>query len=181
MRFVVEYATSSNGRRSAINAGYSPKVAGVMACRLLKNEKVMDALKGIRDKDARKLKLTREKVLQELARGLFRDPIGLQNAEGFVVTDLREVPVELRTIIDGFEVTQDLARDEDGVLHPVSQKIKIKLVPKANVTDMAMKHFGAYAAEKQITKVGVDWDSLYGPSPITDPADDAIKQIEEDE
>jgi phage terminase small subunit len=173
-RFVVEYATIGNGRQAAINAGYSEKIAAVMSCRLLKNSLVVAALTKIKKKDERKLEITRETVLMELAKGLFRDPIGMENAEGFVVMSLKDIPPELRSIIDGFEVTQQL--DEDGT--PYSQKIKVKLVPKASVIDMGMKHLGAYAAEKSVTKVSLDWDSMHDRSPIIDPAETEIKKIE---
>ncbi len=173
-RWVVNYATTGNGKQSAIDAGYSEKIAAVMACRMLKMPEVVAMLNKIKQKDNKKLELTRERVLAELAKGLFRDPVGLEDVNGFIVTSLKDIPPELRTIIDGFKVTQQL--DEDG--NPVSQKIEVKLVPKASVIDMGMKHLGAYAAEKQETKVSLDWDSLYGRSVIIDPAADAIKQLE---
>jgi len=173
-KFVVEYATISNGRQAAINAGYSEKIAAVISCKLLKNPLVVAAINKIKKKDERKLEITRETVLMELSKGLFRDPIGMENAEGFVVTSLRDIPAELRAIIDGFEVTQSL--DEDG--NPYSQKIKVKFVPKASVIDMGMKHLGAYAAEKSVTKVSLDWDSMHGRSTIIDPAEIEIKKLE---
>jgi hypothetical protein len=175
-RFVVEYATSGNGKQAALNAGYKPKIAAVMACRILKKKEVVAVLNKIKMKDLKKLELTRENVLMELAKGLFRDPVGLENSEGFVVTSLKDIPQELRTIIDGFKVTQQL--DEDG--NPVSQKIEVKLVPKAAVIDMGMKHLGAYSAEKQEQKVSVDWDSLFGRPVIIDEAENAIKQVKGD-
>jgi phage terminase small subunit len=176
-RFVVEFATTANSRQAALNAGYSKKVASVMACRLLKNPAVVAALNRIKSKDEKKLELTRERVLAELSKGLFRDPAGMENGQGFVVTSLRDIPAELRTIIDGFEVTQQMGDDGEGNYVPISQKIKVKLVPKASVIDMGMKHLGAYAAEKQETKVSLDWDQLYGRSAIIDPVDDAVRQI----
>jgi hypothetical protein len=180
-RFIVEFATVANSRQAALNAGYSKKVAGVMGCRLLKMPAVVAALQKIKNKDERKLELTRETVLMELAKGLFRDPAGMENADGFVVTSLREIPPELRTIIDGFKVTQQLGDDGEGNYVPVSQKIEVKLVPKASVIDMGMKHLGAYAAEKQETKVSLDWDTMYGRSAIIDPVDEAVKRIETDD
>jgi phage terminase small subunit len=172
-RWAVNYATTGNGTQSAIDAGYSKNIAGVMACRLLKIPEIVAIINRIKTKDEKKLELTRERVLMELAKGLFRDPIGMENADGFVVTSLREIPAELRTIIDGFKVTQQL--DEDG--NPCSQKIEVKLVPKASVIDMGMKHLGAYANEDHTVKIGLDWDSLANRSVIIDPAEDAIKRV----
>lgn len=176
-RFVVEYATTANAKQSAINAGYSTKVASVVACKLLKSPIVSAMLQKIKDKDNRKFELTRERVLGELAKGLFRDPIGMEDAQGFVVTRLSDIPPELRAIIDGFKVTQDMGPDEDGNIVVVRQRIEVKLVPKASVQDMAMKHLGAYAAEKSENKVSVNWDELHGRSVITDPASGAIEEV----
>lgn len=177
-RFVVEYCADRNGQRAAIAAGYSKNVAGVTASKLLAKPLVVAAILKVNSKDEKKFELTRERVLAELSKGLFRDPAGMENSDGFMVTSLKEIPPELRTIIDSFKVTQQLGDDGEGNYIPVSQKIEVKLVPKASVTDMAMKHLGAYAAEKQETKVSLDWDSLYGRSAIIDPVTDAIKQIE---
>ena len=173
LRFVVEYATTLNSRQSAINAGYSKKTASVIACNLMKKPEIAAALNKIKARDEKKMELTRELVLAELAKGLFRDPAGMEDANGFLVTSLRQIPPELRTIIDSFKVTQQL--DLEG--NPISQKIEVKLVPKASVIDMGMKHLGAYAAEKQESKVSFDWDSLHGRSIIVDPALEAIEQV----
>lgn len=172
-RFVVEMATLGNGRQAAINAGYSQKVAGVVACRLLKNPIVVAELHKIKKHDLHRAEITRERVLEELARGLFRDPAGMENAEGFVVTRLRDIPIELRTIIDSFRVFQQFGKDGDIV----GQRIEVKLVNKANVIDMAMKHLGAYAAEKHDEKVSFDWGSLFGRSEVIDPVTTKITSI----
>jgi hypothetical protein len=173
--FVREYATVVDGQRAAINAGYAKGSAAVTGCKLLKNPLIVAGINKLQAKSAKKMDFTREKVLAELAKGLFRDPIGLEDANGFLVSRLKDIPPELRTIIDSFEVIQDL--DKEG--NPYSQKIKVKLVSKASVIDMGMKHLGAYAAEKtdNTHKLNLDWDELYGRSKITDPAIEAIKQI----
>jgi phage terminase small subunit len=173
-RFVVEYATIGNGRQAAINAGYSEKIAAVMSCRLLKNSQVVAALTKIKKKDERKFEVTREKAIEELAKGAFRDPIGMQDAEGFVVTDLSKISPELRTLIDSFDVVQIYGKRGDIV----GQKITVKFASKAKFQDMMMKHLGAYAAEKSVTKVSLDWDSMHDRSPIIDPAETEIKKIE---
>jgi phage terminase small subunit len=175
-RFVVVFATIRNGTQAAINAGYSKKVAGIVACKLLKRPDVMAILHRIKAKDEKKFELTRERVLNELAKGLFRDPVGLEDAEGIVVSRLKDIPLELRTIIDSFKVTQMFSKEGEVV----GQKIEVKLIPKAAAIDMGMKHLGAYAAEKQETKVSLDWEQMYGRSSIIDPAEDAIKKMEDE-
>ena len=160
-RFVVEFATTRNHKESAIAAGYSIKIASVMGSKLMKNPKIRDAVNKINKKDERKMELTREGVLRELANALYRDIIGLQDAAGFIVTDLRMVPKDLRSVIDGLEVYQDF--DREG--NKTGQKIKYKIMSKTQAVDMAMKHLGAYAVDKQEKKISFNWDDLYGPLP----------------
>lgn len=179
-RFIVEYCVHFDGKRAAIAAGYSTKTAQVTASKLLTKPRIAAAIQKVGAKDCKKLELTREKVLGELAKSLFRDPIGMENADGFVVTSLKEIPRELRVIIDGFKVFQQMEYDEEArVSRPVSQKIEVKLVPKASTIDMAMKHLGAYAPveTKNDNHLRLDWDSLYGRSPIIDPVQPAIDQV----
>lgn len=173
---MVEYCVHRNGTQAAIAAGYSKKTAPVLAHRQLNNPLVQLAIAKIDKQDEYKLELTKEKVLGELANGLFRDPVGMQSEEGFVVTDLRKIPRELRTLIDKFEVFQYIG--EDGRI--TSQKIKVTLTPKGQMLDMSMKHLGAYAAEKQVQKISLDLDGLYNRSTIVDPAEQAINQLTEE-
>ena len=46
-RFVAEYVREPNGTQAAIRAGYAPSGAARMACRLLKEPEIRQALKGI--------------------------------------------------------------------------------------------------------------------------------------
>jgi hypothetical protein len=67
-QFAMEYALDGNGKRSAIAAGYSPKVASVQASTLLKNKEVQEAIDRFRRDSLRKFKLKAEDVLEELAK-----------------------------------------------------------------------------------------------------------------
>lgn len=175
---MVEYCVDRNGQRAAIAAGYSKKVAGVTASKLLTKPKIIAAILKVNTKDDRRLELTRERVLAELAKGLFRDLRGLVDEDGWFHGDLRKIPKELLDVVNGFDVEQTFGEDEEGSRIVIGQKFKIRIIPKEKSQDMAMKHLGAYAAEKQEAKLSLDWDAMYRRSTIIDPAADAIKQIE---
>jgi phage terminase small subunit len=178
-RWAVNYATTGNGTQSAIDAGYSKNIAGVMACRLLKIPEIVAIINRIKTKDEKKLELTRERVLMELAKGLYRDLRGLVDENGWFHGDIRKIPKELLDTVNGFDVEQTFGKDDDGNQVVVGQRMKIRIVPKEKFQDMAMKHLGAYANEDHTVKIGLDWDSLSSRSVIIDPAADAIKRVEE--
>lgn len=71
--FVDEYLVDLNGTQAAIRAGYSAKTAHVTACRLLKNVKVKPVIQASMDARAKRLEISADNVLRELARIGFAD------------------------------------------------------------------------------------------------------------
>ena len=67
-QFAMEYALDANGKRAAIAAGYSPKIAANQASALLRKKEVQDAVDRFRRDSIRKFKLKAEDVLEELAK-----------------------------------------------------------------------------------------------------------------
>lgn len=67
-QFAMEYAIDANGKRAAIAAGYSPKVASNQASMLLKDRRIQNAIDQFRRDSVRKFKLKAEDVLDELAK-----------------------------------------------------------------------------------------------------------------
>jgi hypothetical protein len=139
---------------------------------------VKKAIQNLAKQDLKVRGLEREEILGELAKCLHRDIVGLQGGGKYIVTDLNQIPPELRAIIDGLEVYQNL--DQEG--NPVSQKIKIKISAKASAIDMAMKHAGLYAVEKHENlnkNVNLDITQLFTPLDPnkTDPVEQAILDV----
>jgi len=66
-KFCREYIIDLNASAAAIRAGYSPKTAGEQAVALLKDPNVSKFVKGLQEKIAKKLEITAEMVLAELA------------------------------------------------------------------------------------------------------------------
>lgn len=75
--FVAEYLISGNSTKAAIKAGYSAKTAGSQGSRLLNNVKISAAIENgrreIHQTAAKKLEVTSERVIKELARIGFSD------------------------------------------------------------------------------------------------------------
>ncbi len=72
-RFVAEYLIDLNATQAAIRAGYSEKTAQQQGSRLLLNVKVQEAITKGREKTAAKLEITKERIVDELAKIAFAD------------------------------------------------------------------------------------------------------------
>ena len=190
-KFLVAYAATNNGRQSALEAGYSPKIASVMACRILKKPSAIAILNKIKRKDEKKYELTREKVLAELAKGLFRDIRSLFNPEGILVLNhsvingkatgktIHDLPIELTDSIVGVKQKVDCYTADD--VEHIKVETEVKILPKDRAIDMAMKHLGAYAPIKTENDnvQRIDWDSMLQRPVIIDPVQEAAKQLKE--
>ena len=66
--FVREYLVDRNATQAAIRAGYSAKTAGSQGFDLLKKPEIAAAVEAKTEKQARKLELTAESVLEDLLR-----------------------------------------------------------------------------------------------------------------
>nr|WP_312967783.1 terminase small subunit [Brucella intermedia] len=67
-RFVAEYLIDLNATQAAIRAGYSEKTAQQQGSRLLLNVVVQEAIAKGREKTAAKLEITKERIVDELAK-----------------------------------------------------------------------------------------------------------------
>ncbi len=65
--FIHEYLVDRNGKQAAIRAGYAPKNAEITASKLLRLTKVRKAVDAVIEKRTKKIDITAEKVLQEIA------------------------------------------------------------------------------------------------------------------
>ncbi|MBA8838348.1 phage terminase small subunit [Ochrobactrum sp. RH2CCR150] len=72
-RFVAEYLIDLNATQAAIRAGYSEKTAQQQRSRLLLNVLVQEAIAKGREKTAAKLEITKERIVDELAKIAFAD------------------------------------------------------------------------------------------------------------
>jgi len=123
--FIAEYLIDGNGTRAAIAAGCPASSAHVAAARWLKNEKVAAAIEAAHARRTEKLRVTSERVLEEIAKLAFYDPRDLFDENGQLkpVTELDDIS---RAAIAGLEV--ETKRHAGGII--VSRVGKVKLADK---------------------------------------------------
>ena len=117
-RFVHEYlaVTPHNATAAYARAGYraTGPAARVAAARLLKQPAIQAAIAALRDKDAAKFEITRERVLEEYAKIAFADPRKFFHTDGTL-----KHPTELDDATAGalqqFEVEEEYIADEPDV------------------------------------------------------------------
>lgn len=77
-RFVAEYLISFNATQAAIKAGYSAKTAQQQSSRLLLNVVVQAEIERRQNKTAEKLEITKDRIVDELAK------IGFANMQDYM-------------------------------------------------------------------------------------------------
>jgi phage terminase small subunit len=82
--FVREYVIDSNAKQAAIRAGYSVSTAEVQGCRLLSNDKVVQAIAKEREKQFKRLEVKADKTLLKLMRGQEFNIRRLYNKDGTI-------------------------------------------------------------------------------------------------
>lgn len=82
--FVKEYVIDSNAKQAAIRAGYSASTAEVQGCRLLSNDKVLQAIAKEREKQFKRLEVKADKTLLKLMRGQEFDIRRLYHDDGTI-------------------------------------------------------------------------------------------------
>lgn len=108
-RFVEEYLIDLNATQAAIRAGYSAKTAHAAGSRLLTNVKVKPVIRAAMDERAKRLEISADNVLKELAR------IGFADIRDLVEWDEEHV---------GFRPSEQLTDDQAAVVSEVLAETK---------------------------------------------------------
>ena len=108
-RFVDEYLVDLNATQAAIRAGYSAKTANSAGSRLLTNVKVKPVIQAAMDERAKRLEISADNVLKELAR------IGFADIRDLVAWDEEHV---------GFRPSEQLTDDQAAVISEVLAETK---------------------------------------------------------
>jgi phage terminase small subunit len=141
--FAAEYLTDFNATRAAIAAGYSKKTATEQGARLLTNVKVAEQIEKKLGKRLGKLEISADKVLQELAKLAFYDPINFFEDDGSLKR-LQDLDEHTRMALAGIEVTE-LFEGKD-VPDGAQQKTVYGLVKKIKLADKGvnLERLGRY-------------------------------------
>jgi phage terminase small subunit len=143
--FVLEYLKDLNASQAAIRAGYSAKSARTKGYELMKNPDIKLAIESAMDKRAKRLDISADKVLQEMAKIAFSDIRSVLHWEGNSVTlvDASEIPENQARAIQ--EVTQRVTYDEDG---NASTTFKVKMYDKMRSLEALGRHLGIFNEDK---------------------------------
>jgi hypothetical protein len=168
--FVTEYAADMNRLRAMKEAGYrgSDKNLGITAVKLLKDPKVCAALAEIGTKlDASMLNV--ENLATQLARMVFRNMAAFTDDEGYLTIPLGKLPEDIQQCVEGWEIDRSI----DSETGDVTEKIKVKLVPKIKAMELAMKWKGMLQGvtinNNNLNVNGFDWGQFYeGPKDIVE-------------
>jgi phage terminase small subunit len=93
-----------NGTEAAIACGFSRKTADRQASRLLKNVKVKGLVASLLEQANKKLDISVERTLNELARCAYSDVRALFNADGSFKS-IAELDADIAACIEGVEVS----------------------------------------------------------------------------
>jgi phage terminase small subunit len=125
--FCLEYAIDRNGTRAAIRAGYAESKASLAANRLLKRDDVRAEIDAALGASMRRINLTREAVIAELARLALSDPREAFDAQGNMLP-IHKMPEDFRRTVGGWD-------SEEGVVS------KVRLRSKEKALELLGKHF----------------------------------------
>jgi phage terminase small subunit len=167
-RFSAEYKIDGNGTRAAIAAGYSPKGAGVRAAKLLKEPAVRAIVNSHTTREMKKIELTRQVVRKQLYSLLTRNARQLFDEKGILVINhqvkngkvigstIHDLPDEVTDSIDGIKQKVKRIWNDEG--EEIGEEVctELKLAPKGQAVEMALKHKGMFPKEETVVKIGVN-------------------------
>jgi len=146
--FVANYLVTLNAKRAAIAAGYSEKTAEEQGYQLLRNPSVSKALRRAMARRAKRLELTADNVLREIARIAFSDIRAICTFD-----ELRGVTFKSSDVIhsDAAAAIQSVQTDvstKSGGRYTdesiITTTTKVKLHDKMKALDLAGRHLGLW-------------------------------------
>lgn len=161
-RFVLEYLLSGKGAESAVKAGYSKRTSAVAASKLLASPNVKLAIEFFQKKDREQFEIQRHEIIWRLWACVTRDALKLLTEDGVIDPQhLLNLDPREAAAIDGFK--QKISRrytEDDGTVVEILET-EVRLMPLAAALDLAMRHKGLFEAQKNETKLTIDFDALY--------------------
>jgi phage terminase small subunit len=156
--FCQYYAVSGNGAESVRMAGYKAQKApfdAVQASTLLDNPLIKARIEEIRKPLFKKLEITKERTMQEIARLAFSDIGRIFDGDGNI-KPVSEIDEDTRRAISGIDV-DELTAGSGSEKTSIGVNKKVKLYDKVKSLEMLAKHFGIYTdapQTKTVVKVG---------------------------
>jgi phage terminase small subunit len=143
--FVSEYLVDLNATQAAVRAGYSPRSAPHHAHRVLNRPRVKAAIEAAMAARERKLEITAEQVLREIALLGFANVMDYftPQADGTACVDLSRLTRGQAAAIT--EVTVEEFVSGRGAAGREVKRVKVKLADKSRNLELVGKHLGMFA------------------------------------
>lgn len=173
-QFVREYLIDLNATQAAIRCGYSAgkdnRNAQVQGDRLLSNAEVQQAIAKANQKRLATTEITAERVLKEISRMAFYDPLDLieiirdalpdEIADDVELSDDGKVITGLRNARDLKYLPEDVRRAVVGWGYDRNQNFTLKLADKSKALDQLARHLALYNDKLEVTGLDALADRL---------------------
>jgi phage terminase small subunit len=146
--FVGEYLIDLHGTKAAIRAGYSPRSAAVQASDLLKRPHIIAAIQERRNCHAKRLDVSAERILDELASCAFSNMQDFWPAPGEHI-DLSTMERRLTAAVQSIKIKETLVAGEDGKPAMLERQTELKLYNKIAALEKLGNHLGLFEGEKK--------------------------------
>lgn len=156
-QFVAEYLIDLNATQAAIRAGYSMKTADSIGLQLLRKTQVASAIEKAQKDRARRVEITQDSVLKEIARIAFVDPSEIFRIRSgrLVIADTEEMSEDVRRALAS--VTETTTKD--------GRNIRVQLASKLDALQLLGKHLGMFPVESRVkadVRAEIDGDVSVG-------------------
>ena len=144
-RFVEHYLVTLNSKQSAILAGYSEATAMEQGYQLLQHASVSKALRKAMSRRAKRLELSADNVLREIAKIAFSDIRAVVEFDGEEVKfkPSKKIHSDAAAAIQSISSDTKIHKDREGNSERTIT-LKIKLHDKMRALDMAGRHLGLW-------------------------------------
>lgn len=143
-RFADKYFETLNGAKSAIYAGYSEATARQQAHQLLQEPEIEEYLRILREEEAKKADISKEKWLSELKKIGFSDIRELYSTDG-AIHNINQIDDETAGAISGVKSKEMF----DGGGKKVGDIIEVKMHDKLRALDTIGKHLGFFEKDNR--------------------------------
>ncbi len=145
--FIANYLITLSAKKAAIAAGYKPDNADVLGYQLLQHPSVSKQLRQAMARRAKRLEVTAENVLREIARIAFSDIRAVMEFRGESVTfkdsdTLHSDAAAAIQSISSDTKTSGGGQDKEPM---TTVSLKIKMHDKMRALDLAGRHLGMWA------------------------------------
>lgn len=131
--FAAEYLLDFNATQAAVRAGYSAKTASSIGAALLRNALVAGRIAALRAERARRVAVSADQVLSELARIAFADP-----------RDLMEWGPDGVRLRDSAGLTAEQAAGVAEVAEGSGGALRLKKHDKVRALELIGRHLGMF-------------------------------------